>query len=72
MLQTEMIMDYLYCLIFRSTNNPVTVARELMNKNIVVDAVLVGKADNNVLHGISYVTGLCVNIFLFSTNFLRH
>ncbi|XP_042587176.1 uncharacterized protein LOC109055439 [Cyprinus carpio] len=42
---------------FRSANNPVTVVRELMNKNIVVDAVLVGRAENTVLHGISYVTG---------------
>ncbi|XP_059355964.1 uncharacterized protein LOC132095183 [Carassius carassius] len=41
----------------RSTNNPVTVVRELMDKNIVVDAVLVGRAKNTVLHGISYVTG---------------
>ncbi|XDV30505.1 hypothetical protein PO909_033425, partial [Leuciscus waleckii] len=42
---------------YRSTNNPVTIARELINKNIVVDAVLVGKADNTILHGISSVTG---------------
>lgn len=43
-------------------SNPVTIARKLMASNIVVGAVLVGKADNTVLHGISYVTGLCVYI----------
>ncbi|XP_073702498.1 uncharacterized protein [Garra rufa] len=42
---------------YRSKNNPVAVASELLNKNIVVDAVLVGKAENTVLRGISYVTG---------------
>ncbi|XP_016407679.1 uncharacterized protein LOC107739942 isoform X2 [Sinocyclocheilus rhinocerous] len=42
---------------FSSMSNPVTIARKLMASNIVVDAVIVGKADNTVLHGISYVTG---------------
>uniref|UniRef100_A0A8C1JMS2 Uncharacterized protein n=2 Tax=Cyprinus carpio TaxID=7962 RepID=A0A8C1JMS2_CYPCA len=42
---------------FSSMSNPVTIARKLMDSNIVVDAVIVGKADNTVLHGISYVTG---------------
>lgn len=40
-----------------SMSNPVTIARKLMASNIVVDAVIVGMADNTVLHGISYVTG---------------
>ncbi len=66
-----MIMDNFYCLICRSINKPVTVVRELMNQNIVVDAVLVGRAENTVLRGISYVTGLCVNIFLFSTHYFK-
>jgi len=62
-----MIIDIFYCLIYRSTSNPVTIACELINKKIVVDAVLVGRTHNNILHGISYVTGLCVciNNFLF-------
>ncbi|KAK2905043.1 hypothetical protein Q8A67_006842 [Cirrhinus molitorella] len=42
---------------FSSMSNPVTIARKLMHSNIVVDAVIVGEADNTVLHGISYVTG---------------
>ncbi len=63
----------MYCLIYSSMSNPVTIARKLMASNIVVDAVIVGKADNTVLHGISYVTGLCVyiNIF-FLYSFLTH
>ncbi|XP_059355966.1 uncharacterized protein LOC132095184 isoform X2 [Carassius carassius] len=40
-----------------SMSNPVTIAKKLMASNIVVDAVVVGMADNTVLHGISYVTG---------------
>ncbi|XP_058643666.1 uncharacterized protein LOC131547244 isoform X5 [Onychostoma macrolepis] len=40
-----------------SMSNPATIARKLMASNIVVDAVIVGTADNTVLHGISYVTG---------------
>ncbi|XP_056611898.1 uncharacterized protein LOC130428073 isoform X3 [Triplophysa dalaica] len=42
---------------YRSHNNPISVTNQLMDKKIVVDAVLIGKADNTVLHGISYVTG---------------
>ncbi|KAI2660622.1 putative bifunctional E2/E3 enzyme R795 [Labeo rohita] len=42
---------------FSSMSNPVTIARKLVNSNIVVDAVIVGEADNTVLHGISHVTG---------------
>ncbi|KAA0715789.1 hypothetical protein E1301_Tti013876 [Triplophysa tibetana] len=42
---------------YRSHNNPISVTNQLMDKKIVVDAVLLGKADNTVLHGISYVTG---------------
>ncbi|XP_056611869.1 uncharacterized protein LOC130428053 isoform X2 [Triplophysa dalaica] len=42
---------------YRSHNNPISVTNQLMDKKIVVDAVLLGKGDNTVLHGISYVTG---------------
>ncbi|XP_051564280.1 uncharacterized protein LOC127446948 isoform X3 [Myxocyprinus asiaticus] len=44
---------------FGSRLNPVHVATQLMTSNIVVDAVLLGKVQNNVLHGISNVTGGC-------------
>ncbi|KAL7858869.1 hypothetical protein AOLI_G00189710 [Acnodon oligacanthus] len=37
----------------------VDVAKKLMTSNIVVDAVIVGRVDNTVLHGISNVTGGC-------------
>ncbi len=68
-----MIIDNMYCLIYSSMSNPVTIARKLMANNIVVDAVLVGKADNTVLHGISYVTGLCLYItFFLLYSFLTH
>lgn len=52
-----------YCLIHRSHNNPISISTQLMEKNIVVDAVLVGEADNTVLHGISYVTGNVVILY---------
>ncbi|XP_041956477.1 uncharacterized protein LOC121715138 isoform X4 [Alosa sapidissima] len=42
-----------------SETTPVCIARMLMSANIVVDSILVGQADNNVLHGISNVTGGC-------------
>ncbi|XP_036419433.1 uncharacterized protein LOC118803045 [Colossoma macropomum] len=42
-----------------SSCTPVDVAKKLMTSNIVVDAVIVGKVDNTVLHGISNVTGGC-------------
>ncbi|XP_051997687.1 uncharacterized protein LOC127654531 [Xyrauchen texanus] len=42
-----------------SQSNPVNVATQLMTSKIVVDAVLLGTVKNNVLHGISNVTGGC-------------
>ncbi|XP_067223290.1 uncharacterized protein [Chanodichthys erythropterus] len=42
-----------------SKSNPVDTATTLMASNIVVDAVLIGKVENTVLHGISNVTGGC-------------
>ncbi|XP_031426697.2 uncharacterized protein LOC105895579 [Clupea harengus] len=42
-----------------SNNTPVPVVNMLLNSNIVVDSILVGEVDNNVLHGISNVTGGC-------------
>ncbi|XP_062399794.1 uncharacterized protein LOC134089370 [Sardina pilchardus] len=41
-----------------SKKTPVSIAHVLMSANIVVDSILVGKVDNNTLHGISNVTGL--------------
>ncbi|XP_010873797.2 uncharacterized protein LOC105013731 [Esox lucius] len=42
-----------------SMTEPDAVATRLMRLNIVVDSIIVGKADNNVLRGISNATGGC-------------
>ncbi|XP_071375493.1 uncharacterized protein [Centroberyx affinis] len=42
-----------------SSAKPVTVAVNLIKSNIIVDAILVGKVENNMLHGISNATGGC-------------
>ncbi|XP_029931219.1 uncharacterized protein LOC115375808 [Myripristis murdjan] len=42
-----------------SAAKPVTVAANLIKSNIVVDAIILGKVDNNMLHGISNATGGC-------------
>ncbi|XP_050974370.1 uncharacterized protein LOC127170455 [Labeo rohita] len=42
-----------------SKSDPAVTAVKLMDSKIVVDAVLIGKVDNTVLHGISNVTGGC-------------
>ncbi|XP_064197572.1 uncharacterized protein LOC135258200 isoform X2 [Anguilla rostrata] len=42
-----------------SKSDPVEVAVRLINANIVVDSVLLGRKENTVLHGISNVTGGC-------------
>ncbi|XP_042170117.1 uncharacterized protein LOC112249387 isoform X2 [Oncorhynchus tshawytscha] len=42
-----------------SMTEPDAVTTKLMSLNIVVDAIVVGKVDNNVLHGISNATGGC-------------
>ncbi|XP_026203682.1 uncharacterized protein LOC113153966 [Anabas testudineus] len=42
-----------------SSKNPEAVAVDLINSNIIVDSVLLGKVENNVLHGISIATGGC-------------
>ncbi|XP_056441293.1 uncharacterized protein LOC130378567 isoform X2 [Gadus chalcogrammus] len=42
-----------------STVKPETVAVNLIKSNIIVDSVLLGKVDNNMLHGISIATGGC-------------
>ncbi|KAI7809114.1 hypothetical protein IRJ41_026008, partial [Triplophysa rosa] len=44
---------------FGSKSDPVHVATQLMTSKTVVDAVLLGKVENTVLHGISKVTGGC-------------
>ncbi|XP_048098789.1 uncharacterized protein LOC125294288 isoform X1 [Alosa alosa] len=44
---------------YLSTKNPVDIANMVKSSNIVVDSILVGKVTNNVLHGISNVTGGC-------------
>ncbi|XP_029370788.1 uncharacterized protein LOC115051509 [Echeneis naucrates] len=43
----------------RSTNKPVPVAVSLIRSNIILDSILLGKVDNNFLHGISIATGGC-------------
>ncbi|KAM9307146.1 uncharacterized protein KZ484_000500 [Pholidichthys leucotaenia] len=42
-----------------SSNKPEHVAANLINANIIVDSVLLGKVENHVLHGISHATGGC-------------
>ncbi|XP_038856236.1 uncharacterized protein LOC120053055 [Salvelinus namaycush] len=42
-----------------SMTEPDAVTTKLMSLNIVVDAIVVGKVDNNMLHGISNATGGC-------------
>ncbi|KAJ8271130.1 hypothetical protein GJAV_G00123100 [Gymnothorax javanicus] len=42
-----------------SKSDPVEVAIKLIDANVVVDSVLLGGDQNNVLHGISNVTGGC-------------
>ncbi|XP_073711258.1 uncharacterized protein [Misgurnus anguillicaudatus] len=44
---------------YGSKSDPVHVANQLMTSKTVVDSVLLGKVENNVLHGISNVTGGC-------------
>ncbi|KAL1267891.1 hypothetical protein QQF64_033254, partial [Cirrhinus molitorella] len=44
---------------FGSNSDPVVTAIKLMDSKVVVDAVIIGKVDNTVLHGISNVTGGC-------------
>ncbi|XP_054873845.1 uncharacterized protein ube2a isoform X2 [Amphiprion ocellaris] len=42
-----------------STNKPAPVAVDLIKSNIIVDSVLLGEVENNILHGISIATGGC-------------
>ncbi|XP_013884435.1 uncharacterized protein LOC106532823 [Austrofundulus limnaeus] len=42
-----------------SSIEPVAVTSKLLLSNIVVDSILVGKVENNMLHGISNATGGC-------------
>ncbi|KAM4604629.1 uncharacterized protein ACJ7VT_016960 [Polymixia lowei] len=42
-----------------STRQPVTVAAKLISSNIIVDSILLGNVQNNMLHGISNATGGC-------------
>lgn len=42
-----------------STQKPADVAVSLIKSGIIVDSVLLGKVENNVLHGISIVSGGC-------------
>ncbi|XP_030597381.1 uncharacterized protein LOC115788488 [Archocentrus centrarchus] len=42
-----------------SSNKPDQVATNLIKSNIIVDSILLGKVENNVLHGISTATGGC-------------
>ncbi|XP_039978454.1 uncharacterized protein LOC120786824 isoform X2 [Xiphias gladius] len=42
-----------------STSKPVPVAVSLIKSNIILDSILLGKVQNNCLHGISIATGGC-------------
>ncbi|XP_072303871.1 uncharacterized protein [Eucyclogobius newberryi] len=42
-----------------SSNKPEDVAVSLIRSDIIVDSVLLGKVENNILHGISVATGGC-------------
>ncbi|XP_061600946.1 uncharacterized protein LOC133463424 isoform X2 [Cololabis saira] len=44
---------------FGSSTKPVDAAVKLLKLNITVDSVLLGKSENNMLHGISIATGGC-------------
>ncbi|CAK6983703.1 uncharacterized protein LOC121913673 [Scomber scombrus] len=44
---------------YRSSNKPAAVAVKLINSGIIVDSILLGKVQNNMLHGISNATGGC-------------
>ncbi|XP_064816296.1 uncharacterized protein LOC135532787 isoform X2 [Oncorhynchus masou masou] len=44
---------------YGSATKPVAVTTKLMSSNIIVDAIIVGKVENNVLRGISNATGGC-------------
>ncbi|KAM4539735.1 uncharacterized protein PAE49_020507 [Odontesthes bonariensis] len=44
---------------FGSSNKPADVAANLIRSNIIVDSVLLGKVENNILHGISIASGGC-------------
>ncbi|KAG7454163.1 bifunctional E2/E3 enzyme R795-like isoform 3 [Solea senegalensis] len=42
-----------------SSIEPVAITEKLLNSNIVVDSILLGNVENNMLHGISNATGGC-------------
>ncbi|XP_069559466.1 uncharacterized protein [Brachyistius frenatus] len=42
-----------------SVNKPADVAANLIKSNIIVDSILLGDVENNILHGISIATGGC-------------
>ncbi|TMS09657.1 Protein THEM6 [Larimichthys crocea] len=42
-----------------SSIEPVAVTAKLLNSNIIVDSILLGNVENNMLHGISNATGGC-------------
>ncbi|XP_072226684.1 uncharacterized protein [Leuresthes tenuis] len=42
-----------------SSNKPADVAANLIRSNIIVDSILLGKVENNILHGISIASGGC-------------
>ncbi|KAM7383816.1 hypothetical protein PAMA_011264 [Pampus argenteus] len=44
---------------FGSSNKPADVAVNLIKSDIIVDSILLGKVENNILHGISNATGGC-------------
>lgn len=46
----------------RSKTKPHDVTTKLMRFNIIVDAIVVGKVDNHMLHGISNATGIMSNV----------
>lgn len=44
--------------VHRSKTKPDDVTTKLIRFNIIVDAIIVGKVDNHMLHGISNATGI--------------
>lgn len=43
--------------VHRSVNKPEVVVANLIKSNIIVDSILLGKVENNILRGISKATG---------------
>ena len=51
----------------RSFIEPVAVTAKLLKSNIIVDSILLGNVENNMLHGITNATGM--SLFLVEYNY---